>query len=76
MLHTSSACKSDLDFLCSHTTPLTLSDNDYSEPNGDYNSWCWLSGGLCGDQFCFNDHNCNYVSRKYFCMTKWGNGSE
>ena len=53
-------------------SPWFLRKNTYSEPNGNYNSGCWLSlkwkGGWSDDLgFRFDDEYCNYCYRDYLC---------
>jgi len=52
-------------------SPWWLRSTTYSEPNGDYYANCFLaiSGKPTSpDTVRFNDHNCNYRSRSYYCQ--------
>jgi len=47
-----------------------LRDATYGEPNGDYTANCYLalSTSFDGSNMNFNDGNCNYHSKSYFCQ--------
>jgi len=55
-------------------SPWWLRSSTYGEPNGDYKANCfmdlWRSPHNSENNIQFNDHNCNYHSRSYFCQTK------
>jgi len=54
-------------------SPWWLRSTRYSEPNGDYHGNCFLnlhSNPASADTLHFNDHNCNYHSRSYYCQPK------
>jgi len=44
----------------------------FGEPNGDYSANCFmrLYKATSADTIQFNDHNCNYHSRSYFCQPR------
>merc|ERR1719345_44767 len=45
----------------------------FGEPNGDYHGNCYLNlhgNPASPDNLHFNDHNCNYRSRSYYCQPK------
>jgi len=48
-----------------------LRDTRFGEPNGDYTGNCYLNlhgNPASPNNLHFNDHNCNYRSRSYFCQ--------
>merc|ERR1719326_1813634 len=52
-------------------TPWWLRNSRYSEPNGDYTANCYLDlwrPPTSPDTVTFNDWNCNYRSRSYYCQ--------
>jgi len=54
-------------------SPWWLRSAKYSEPNGDYHANCYLDlwrTPLTSDTVTFNDHNCNYHSKSYYCQRK------
>jgi len=54
-------------------SPWWLRSTRYSEPNGDYHGNCFLnlhSNPASADTLHFNDHNCNYHSRSYYCQPR------
>lgn len=47
-----------------------MRDSTYSEPNGDYQSNCWLSMYKRDpSNIQFNDGTCGYSTAKYLCST-------
>jgi hypothetical protein len=53
-------------------SPWWLRSTVYGEPNGDYKPNCFLKLGnpTSEDTITFNDHNCAYHSRSYYCQYK------
>jgi hypothetical protein len=54
-------------------SPWWLRSTTYGEPNGDYNANCYLNLGMKNpevdtNKITFNDHNCNYHSKSYYCQ--------
>lgn len=50
-----------------------LRSTPYGEPNGDYKANCYLglsSNPTSADTLRFNDANCHYKSRSYYCQTR------
>jgi len=57
----------------SDASPWWLRSTTYSEPNGDYRANCYLAlwrNPKSADTIQFNDWNCNYKSRSYYCQPK------
>merc|ERR1719502_842051 len=51
--------------------PWWLRSSGYGEPNGDYHANCYLGlSGRSANSMTFNDHNCNYHSKSYYCQLK------
>ena len=55
-------------------SPWFLRSTTYSEPNGNYESGCWLTtnwddGWVDGEGFSFDDGGCGYCFTKYLCST-------
>jgi len=53
--------------------PWWLRDSRFGEPNGDYRANCFLNlhgNPASPNNLHFNDHNCNYRSRSYYCQPK------
>merc|ERR1719162_1107096 len=42
----------------------------YSQPSGDYNANCYMdiTGAKSASDVTFNDNNCNYHSKSYYCQ--------
>merc|ERR1719379_512613 len=52
-------------------SPWWLRSSGYGEPNGDYHANCYLGlSGRSANSMTFNDHNCNYHSKSYYCQLK------
>jgi len=54
-------------------SPWWLRSTPYNEPNGDYHANCFLNmhgNPTSPDTLHFNDHNCNYRSRSYYCQPR------
>jgi len=52
-------------------SPWWLRSTVFNEPNGDYTSNCFMNihgNPNSPDTLHFNDHNCNYRSRSYYCQ--------
>merc|ERR1719197_2107930 len=52
-------------------SPWWLRSTPYNEPNGDYHANCFLNmhgNPTSPDTLHFNDHNCAYHSRSYYCQ--------
>ena len=50
-------------------SPWWLRDTRYNEPNGDYNSYCYLSiYNVNPNDVRFNDGSCSYFSTDYLCQ--------
>merc|ERR1719502_161173 len=51
--------------------PWWLRSSGYGEPNGDYHANCYLGiGSTRVNAMTFNDHNCHYHSKSYYCQLK------
>merc|ERR1719502_2196611 len=57
-------------------SPWWLRSRVFNEPNGDYHGNCYMNvhgNPASPDNLHFNDHNCNYYSRSYYCQPKRNN---
>lgn len=59
-------------WVTSDKSPWWLRDRRYSEPNGDYHANCYLNviKWTSEDDISFNDGNCDYHSKSYYCQAK------
>jgi hypothetical protein len=56
-------------------SPWWLRSSNYNEPNGDYSANCYLDlwhTPVNEDSVTWNDGNCNYKSRSYYCQSMKG----